>query len=505
MSTEIAWLGRLALLGTERQPSGVPAAGRTGELLARLPARNAETTLLHAAAVVMLHAQAGRRPAKSRAAALPVCASEPARACGGRAVQHLESMLGDSFPDVLPEWLRAASGAGLVVPPELVPGLLEKGRGLPELRPDIARVCGTRGRWLAALNPDWSYAVGATTDVSVWQTGSRAERAALLGELRKVRAEQARALLESTWSEEPAEDRAMFLAKLAEGLNGADEPFLEAALEDRRKEVRTMAADLLARLPGSGLGQRMIARAAACATYEPGEKGSLLRLRAGRPATWTITPPAVCDKALQRDGIEPKPQQGTGEKAWWLEQIIGATPLDTWAAGTGASPDQLVRALENNDWCDAVLAGWKRAALRQRNAAWAEVLLRQRPPWIVELLPCLDAARADEVLRQELEAKGHEALAPALLSAHMWSEQLTRAVMSRVRARVDAKADDWALRSQLREIARRAAPSLAGEMCGGWPDAREGADPWRKPVEDFVSLVQFRHEMLNALKENPAP
>ena len=65
----------------------------------------------------------------------------------------------------------------------------------------------------------------------------------------------------------------MFLSVLADGLSLADEPLLEAALDDRAAEVRSWAAYLLARLPGSALGQRMAERALGCLRLDRGISG----------------------------------------------------------------------------------------------------------------------------------------------------------------------------------------------------------------------------------------
>ena len=35
---------------------------------------------------------------------------------------------------------------------------------------------------------------------------------------------------------------------------------------------------------------------------------------------------------MTRDGIEPNPPPGTGKRAWWLRQIVGAAPLWAWSA-----------------------------------------------------------------------------------------------------------------------------------------------------------------------------
>ena len=53
-----------------------------------------------------------------------------------------------------------------------------------------------------------------------------------------------------------------------------------------------------------------------------------------RPATERgridVDPPAACDRAMRRDGIAPRPPAGTGERAWWLEEILARTPLRVW-------------------------------------------------------------------------------------------------------------------------------------------------------------------------------
>ncbi|MFN9856892.1 MAG: DUF5691 domain-containing protein, partial [Pseudanabaena sp.] len=115
-----------------------------------------------------------------------------------------------------------------------------------------------RGQWLAVQNPEWNYV--ATEDESVWETGSNAARLMWLTKLRLQEPNQARQLLESTWKQESASDRAAFLKVLGNGLSMADEPFLEALLDDRSKEVRRVTVDLLTCLPESRFCQRAITR-----------------------------------------------------------------------------------------------------------------------------------------------------------------------------------------------------------------------------------------------------
>jgi hypothetical protein len=113
------------------------------------------------------------------------------------------------------------------------------------------------------------------------------ERRALLGRVRRSDAARGRALLESTWAEEPPGQRAAFLACLEEGLGPGDEPFLERAFEDRRQEVRRAAVALLATLPESALVARMTDRARPALRYQPGRLLRAARLEVVRPPRTT--------------------------------------------------------------------------------------------------------------------------------------------------------------------------------------------------------------------------
>src|SRR5262249_59366693 len=109
------------------------------------------------------------------------------------------------------------------------------------------------------------------------------------------------------------DDGAALLGACATGLSLDDEPLLEVALDDRRKEVRIAAVELLAQLPDSAYARRMAERCTAC-----------VRVTGGRVE---VTPPAACDKGMRRDGISPRPPAGIGERAWWLEELVTRTPL----------------------------------------------------------------------------------------------------------------------------------------------------------------------------------
>ena len=67
-------------------------------------------------------------------------------------------------------------------------------------------------------------------------------------------ADAARELIRTGWDTAAAGERTMFLAVLAGQLGPADEPLLEAALDDRSQDVRAWAAYLLATAARLGAG-----------------------------------------------------------------------------------------------------------------------------------------------------------------------------------------------------------------------------------------------------------
>jgi hypothetical protein len=507
-----------ALVGTERQPVPVPTgAGALGALLARVDAADGEAALLQAAAALTLYARAGWLPPTDPAPLPESAPPDTQPRVTERAGEHLATMLGGQQDGVLAEWLAVAGAGGWRVPEEWLPDLLELGRANPTLRAVIGPVLGERGRWLAAQNPDWAYvgAVGAVVDVdTLWVTNVRGMRLALLGRLRAEDPDGARERVAGTWGEESAEDRAAFLAAFRTGLSMSDEPFLEAALDDRRKEVRLAAADLLARLPESRLVARMIERARPLLHYTPAQRAGILKRK--QQARLDLTLPDACDKAMMRDGIEPKPATALlGEKAWWLRQMLGAVPLGVWTAAWGATPAELVAAALAGDWKEVLIPGWAQAAARQRAGMWAAALLPALPERLAEfqmsgLVPVLAPAEREtlalRLLADDPKPSQHSHPALFILDHHTdpWSAQLTRAVLglARRRSKHQMSHTDYFghyLLSQLGTYARYMDPALAGEAAQGWPERTEDGRYWAKMIDAFVALLQFRHEMLKEL------
>jgi Family of unknown function (DUF5691) len=162
-------------------------------------------------------------------------------------------------------------------------------------------------------------------------------------------------------------ERATFLSVLADGLGLAAEPLLEAVLDDPARNLRACAAGLLARLPGSALGQRMAERALRCVRMEHSSRGPRL----------VITPPAEVDASMRRDGIEPVAPAGRAqmsERVRLVREVVARTPLRTWTDAFGMTAAQVL-ALPSSDWAPALFTAWTRAAMAEHDHEWTAALI----------------------------------------------------------------------------------------------------------------------------------
>jgi hypothetical protein len=438
-------VGNVALVGTARRP--VPALPDLGPAGVRAPAPGAprEEALLDAAALGGAALRAGRRlePADPPDAA----PDEERPVAPRRAVQLLELVLtqppagAQQRTALLAHWLTAAHGAGCRVPHAVLPELLTVATGTRDLRLPLSGVLGQRGRWLAGLRDDWSWAsaepapgttAGSGTDGgSSGQTGEGAtdwsrlpstDRIAALATLRTHDPTAARELLTSTWATDSARDRRAHLETLRVGLGPDDEPLLEAALDDRAATVRDAAVELLDVLPGSARAARMAERLRPLV-----HRTGLL----GRGVEVAL--PDEPDAAGIRDGLG-KPPPRRSARGWWLEQVCAGAPLDVWAELTGAGPGVTVKRLTDAQAADA-LAGIRRAVRARRDPHWAAALLDLG--WDPTLVGALPRERRERVVLERVDAtSGHPHHAAAVIAAvdAPWSADFSVALVSRLRA-----------------------------------------------------------------------
>jgi hypothetical protein len=429
-----------ALVGTGRRGFALDRLAIEGA--DRVVADGAEAQLLAAAALAATYRRAGWNPPVWRGTPAPPAAPDDRPECSPAATQLLELLLNRTIrveggPELLAlHWLTAARDAGRRPPHRLVVELLRFGTANSATRGIVKAVTGPRGAWLARHNPVWGWAAAVPPEdvVERFRTATRADRLALLADLRATEPDFARALVEDTWADEQAVTRAGLLDTLHLNLSLNDEPLLERALDDRAASVRAAAAALLDRLPGSARAARMAERAAKAVTVKRRKV--------------VVDLPDEPDEAARRDGITDHREPGHGRAASWLVQILAAAPLSMWDTELIDKADQ------------EVLTGWTKAALRQRDQEWLAALARHQPG--PELISALTPEAATEILgrQKKLDARFGGLLAAA---PGPWPAAFSTTVVNRLRA---AKAEN---------VLQLAAQALAEHL---HPSALAAVEAW---------------------------
>jgi len=489
---------KIALIGTERQAlKAIPSDNNLGEILSCLDSSDKEGSLLSAAGAFALYQRAGKisfeQPPKQNRS------EEELLDCSLVSRQHLALILTKNA-QLLPEWLTVAAAAKRRVPSQYLPHLLTLGQKQSNLRALILPVLGKRGYWLAKHNPDWNY-VNSEITGKTWETGSKEVRRSLLERLREQDAHTAREQLQKTWKKESGEERASLLAALEINLSMKDEPFLEAALDDKRKHVRDVAAKLLSLLPKSRLCQRMIERVSPLIIFNHNSV--------------QVTLPSVCDRETIRDGIDQsRYSSALGEKASLLLQMLCCVPSSFWCHNWGKTPQQLLQVVDGSEWEKMLLEAWATAALKSQDSVFAEVLLPNASKFyhsylgngeelVVGLLKLLGQDKVDALILQnqgKLLSVNHPAYTLLKHYQMPWSGKVSQLVLLSIGKYIEAdKQCQWGMRSLFQSFALYMEPSVmeaAGELL---VVVQEGSF-WQDFVNDFLARLLLRFEMIQELR-----
>ena len=496
-------------------PSTLPQHARLRA--AAFDAASPERSLLRTAAMSYLSQLSGGRIEAANLSPPDLAPSSQARVVSENAAWRLARMLAGDHRDLVPEWFSLAARAAAVLPPQWLPVVLNELH--PHERAAAAPVLGPRAEWLAKRNPEWTSVAPATgLPIDRWNNGTLPERGAALAIMREQDPTGARILLERSWQTEPPDARAAFLETLltTPGLSAADEPFLESALDDKRKDVRLAAVECLCTLPNSAHAKRNLARLQPLITLTEQGTGLLSRLKKRR---LEITLPASIDKATVRDGINAKPpaQQKIGERAYWLMQMIAMAPPSHWGEHFKSEIDTLIAAALSTDYAVDLLLAFSNAAIRHHDAAWITALSLQLLAWYdhaenqglaaqttTALVAAAPASERDAILRKLLTAsKGPQFsfLQGALAAADSeWSAETTRLACERLEQRVGLEtADSVRPRDTFAHWGPRVEVATASRALLRILEHTGDKSPWRNALEALNDIIEFRVAMRQEL------
>jgi len=424
--------------------------------------------------------------------------------CSAEAAHCLQAILDGRYPDALPEWVKLLLAAQQVLPRQALPALLQRCTQDPALWDTLKPALGERGHWLMQQHPLWIKLSTPFPDPGAWATTTGPARLSLLRSIRQQSAAQGLQLLQSTWLEEDPAQKPALLEGLSIGLNREDEVFLEACLQERRKEIRQIAAELLACIPGAGLIDRYLQYLQECIVVV--EQRINVRLPEEIPEEW------------RKDGVEPGSKRpfSLTQRSAWLFQLIRRLPPGHWQTHWGLSPQEAIGLFAQQDREESWVQALTDAALLHQDLVWQEALAtwwlhhEQASSWQTStgrhLLQQLPGAILQKILVPYLQKRPYlledDHVATFILCAtdEAWSDELSLALVQPL-MRYLAGGDNpfwniWHYARLLKALAYHCNPGLLEQLNNNWVIDSALGQRWQAEVERMLAVIQFRAKMI---------
>jgi hypothetical protein len=233
-----------------------------------------------------------------------------------------------------------------------------------------------------------------------------------------------------------------------------------------------------------------------------------------RQASIQVTLPEVCDESMRRDGIEPTPPQGMGEKTWWLRQMVAAIPITVWNDHLGLPAAQCVQGAEKTDHAEVLLPAWATATRRGRHVEWAQAVLEyalraNRNVQLLNVVEVLSPAHRDPLVIKLLSSDRHligyaqPGLNLLQCCPGPWTERIGRALLEFLQFQVKQNQEGKLQLTYIwfpspEQFAMNMPVALAAEAQEMFADVA-GDHPFSKPLHTFLEILQFRSKMLKEI------
>jgi|GEM_PF-2278551 len=329
------------------------------EYVPTVPGANLAKQLLLQAGVTSLMIGAGTKSATDLVA-IPE-APEETKPIAIASEEPLREAFDRNLKRAIKEWAEAAAAKGLVAPHRTILSLTSLSVDKPE---GILPVLGARGLWLAEIG---------SVDL-------RPPEPDKWPQLRAENPQAFRTSLSAQLATLEWEEKRDALRAIQSGLSEDDAPLLEQSLQDRRKEVRSLAGETLATLPGSTVAQELIRLAESSVRHEK----SLLKERL------VVELPEL--EALPNWMPKPTGSKETGPKAEALRLLLGLVPPTHWEARFKTPPRKFFELAAKTDFPEPLTRGVAKAAIRFKNQAWIDEAFEREfepneiAPWVSQPL-----------------------------------------------------------------------------------------------------------------------
>ncbi|MDC0231446.1 DUF5691 domain-containing protein [Aureispira] len=427
--------------------------------------------------------------------------------CNKSRKNQLQNILNNNHDELFTEILEILSEKKLLVPPDLLPELLNLGSSNLQLQRLITKCIGKRGVWLSQFSDKWDYARNyINNDDNIFFYGSIQERINYIKKIHKIKPSNAISLIEKVWKDEGFMVRTKLIKALKESLTIKDEPFLEKAINDSRHEVRAQASALLASLPQSRLVYRMKDLIKEVITYDTSTKSISIEL------------PTLNTAEMKKNGILPRKiyLENHGHKSNQLFQIISKIPPQWWSDFFLKTPVQILELTSKTEWKNIFLFGFIHAAKNFNNEEWIIILHEY---YLNKIIKKNNFGFSIEFLYKDMSNDLFNILANQYLVGNnkytfsdnqpivsflltedqKWDDIIAKKVIHRIKQTIleDAHVFHWSLKSVLKRAGFAISPLLYDIIKQNWPTQSYAWNSWKREVDHFLSVLKFRWEIAN--------
>lgn len=510
-------LTQMAILGvTATKSSTLPASqGELGKLLREIERNeryinSPQLRFLAQLAAVNLAARTAPKVSQAPRSIWTPCPDESQPVAPAAAQSILNLLLTEPNKTnnaLLIQWLKNCAASGQRIEEMSLPRLLELPTKTPELRSLLAECGGEHLTWLLSINEKWRAEMGikmlAEEDLTtVFAEGKIEERIESFRLLRQMDPEQARHLLQASWSQESLDAKKAFAQALADRLSSADEELLtNTVFKEKRKELKYIAVSLLVRLPGSEVAGLLKDEAKRHIAMEGGKL--------------SVTLPAEgshLEELLDREGIK------FTSRATVLSELIAHVPPSIFVTHLRKPANEIVRLFSRDeDWGLALLSGLFDATVLFKDRAFEIALLAEAEDKLTESNQGMNFIRS--LSRENLEAlvlrrlplwQGSGGVAAPKLDLWYyleqvdfdWSEHFTREIFSFIAKEIKEKVP--ALAHTFQSNAERFALNMHISATQRVDElkADDAASPWlKKAIDKLAEVLTLRKEIHQAFKQ----
>lgn len=485
-----------ALLGTEKKPLRKEevdeAFAQSIEAMEQRTADN-EERFLQTAALVYNYRQCGFLPVKKEAFSLPLSEAEEKQYASALAHAVLKDVADSGSASLLEFWLEQCSHKGQIVLPDLLATLFDLGIIAKRLQPLLKTVGGKRGEWLTQFNEEWAWNQSAS-DEELWQTGSLAQRKALLAQWRKNDPAKALEALQQTWLQEAVAAKAALLEAMFVNLSENDLPWLEEVAKEKGKTVAAAAERLLRIIPSSTTVQRYqhVLKQSIRLTTSKGLLGI------GSKTLFTVK---LSDEGRDvfKVTADEERDKNVSDEGFILNQLISRVPPRFWEEVFSPDRKKLIALFAAEETAGPFTPALVKAAVRFHDLDWLRDLLATDEATFHDgALPVLPQAEAEAYALRFMNDE--KAAASALLHVgdfeREWSLPFTKAVL-----RYTAQSPYQYNAAFYNNLARLLPVHAVGELEKCTPKEEHLRYMWSSLREHITRLLTLKLQTLKAFKE----